>query len=116
MRRPCPLYLDLIELILESQFNKQRVLHFPWFRHAGTRVGLRASRRMEMGHTCQSPWSRVSILSRQPERGADDLAGLRADAGADRPDRAPSDTPQMVLFPADVSGEVDLGSVSSDAA
>lgn len=38
MRKPCSLLQDLFTLISEAAFEPQRNLHFPLFRHAGTRV------------------------------------------------------------------------------
>jgi hypothetical protein len=103
MRRPCPLYLDLISLILESDIANQHWLHFPWFQHAGTRISKAARHEGGSGgrvkHKLGVTLARPSILI-----GAhDDLAGLRADAGANRPARAASNSPQMVLFPAEVA-------------
>ena len=109
MRRPCPLYLDLISLILESDAANQRWLHFPWFRTASTRA-VRAKRTGELAHPGLDR-ARAGAADRTTCLlwGADDPAGLRADAAANRPARAPSDSAQMVLFPAEVSGEVELG-------
>jgi hypothetical protein len=103
MRKPCPLYLDLISLILESDFNKQRVLHFGWFRHAGTRVRrLKKPSATQVARTAP-PGERSAGAPPSILRGDDDLAELRADAARERPAREASDPPQMVLFPADVS-------------
>ena len=38
MRKPYPLSHDLYSLIFEAATEPQRWLHFPLFRHAGTRV------------------------------------------------------------------------------
>lgn len=38
MLKPYPLYLDLLELAIASASEPQRNLHFPLFRHAGTRL------------------------------------------------------------------------------
>jgi hypothetical protein len=38
MRKPCSLLQDLFTLISEAAFEPQRNLHFPLFRHAGTRI------------------------------------------------------------------------------
>lgn len=43
MAKPYPLYLDLLELALVAASEPQRNLHFPLFRHAGTRA-LRSPR------------------------------------------------------------------------
>jgi hypothetical protein len=109
VRRPCPLYLDLISLTLESDLDNQHWLHFPWFRHAGTRRGPAVASAAGIRSVGRAG-NAVTIVDVDPRTGSgDDLARLRADAGANRPDRAASDPAQMVLFPADVSGEAELG-------
>lgn len=102
MRKPCPLYLDLISLILESQIDRQHWLHFPLFRHAGTR---RVKAHPRGIGAIGSPVALVPLRRRERAfdvRGRDELQGLRAVIAAQRADRVLPVAPQMALFAAEL--------------
>lgn len=98
MRASYPLYLDLMSLSLEAATEPQRNLHFPLFRHAGTRVPGRVNRG-RFGRRRVTRRKARSVGQRPENRGgSNEFQELCAAVASERADRAAPATPQMALF------------------
>jgi|SRR5882672_652751 len=100
MRKPYPLSHDLYSLIFEAATEPQRNLHFPLFRHAGTRV---AKPRIRRGRPLSAPTAANQTGWYVMESSAGVLAvGQHFERTGKRSvsERCASESPQLELFAA----------------